>query len=40
MWLTKDKETVRLVAKSYPLKQAAGMRRYGSLINTNPSDEK
>ena len=26
-----------IVAKSYPLQQAAGMRRYGSLININPS---
>ena len=25
-----------IVAKSYPLWQAVGMRRYGSLININP----
>ena len=25
------------MAKSYPLKQAEGMHRYGSLININPS---
>ena len=24
-----------IVAKSYPLKQAAGMRRHGSLLNIN-----
>ena len=27
-----------IVAKSYPLQQAEGMRRYGSLIKINPSD--
>ena len=26
-----------IVAKSYPLEQAAGMLRYGSLIKINPS---
>ena len=26
------------VAKSYPLSKAAEMRRYGSLININPSE--
>ena len=27
-----------MLAKSYPLLQAVGMRRYGSLINIKPSD--
>ena len=27
-----------IVAKSYPLGQAVGIHRYGSLININPSE--
>ena len=38
----RDKETIgiagHIVAKSYPLYQAVGLCRFGSLININPSD--
>ena len=34
----RKKITAHIVAKSYHLEQAVGMRRYGSLININPSD--
>ena len=37
MWPIKEKQNRQLLAKSYPLQQAAGMRRYNSLININPS---
>ena len=37
MWPIKEKENAHIMAKYYPLNQAAGMRRYGSLININPS---
>ena len=40
MWPIKEKENrqlLRIVANSYPLQQAAGMRRYGSLMNIYPS---
>ena len=42
MWPIKEKEnrqTAQVVAKSYPLQLVAGMYRYGSLININPSDK-
>ena len=39
MWPIKGEEqsATDIVDKYYPLSQAAGMRRYGSLININPS---
>ena len=42
MWSIKEKDNRHSVdnrhkvAKYYPLQQAAGMRRYGSLINIKP----
>ena len=35
--IERKQEAVHIVAKSYPLQQAVGMYRYGSLININPS---
>ena len=33
-----NKRERKIVAKSFSVEQAAGMRRYGSLISINPSD--
>ena len=35
--LGQDVANAHIVVICYPLKQAAGMRRYGSLFNINPS---
>ena len=35
---TKKQTAAHIVANSYPLQQAAGMHRYGSLFNINPFD--
>ena len=43
MWPIKEKENgnaAHIVAKSYPLYLAVKMRRFGSLININPSGSK
>ena len=42
MWPIKEKEkkaAAHILAKSYSLYQAEGMRRYGSLINIKPSEQ-